>query len=112
MPESVGALFSAQMQHFVTLAVVLFCLGLYTTLTRVNSVALLMGVELILNAANILFAAFQRFLFPLLYVRGQVMAVFVILLAAAEAAVALGIVIALYQNVKTADVSAATNLRE
>lgn len=112
MPDSLSGLLQARLEHFVTLAVILFCMGLYTTLTRVNAVALLMGVELILNAANILFAAFQRFLFPPGDVRGQVMAVFVILLAAAEAAVALGIVIALYQNVKTADVSAATNLRE
>ena len=100
------------LNEFIALAIIIFSLGLFTVMTRSNAIALLMGVELILNSSNILFAAFQRFLFPEGSVYGQAMAIFVILLAAAEAAVALGIVIALYQNLKSVDIRQLDNLNE
>ncbi|MGQ0508109.1 MAG: NADH-quinone oxidoreductase subunit NuoK [Myxococcaceae bacterium] len=101
--------------HFLLVGVVLFALGTYTVITRSNAVGILMGVELILNAANVNFVAFNHFN-PVTAGRellsGQVFALFIIVLAAAEAAVALAIVLAIYSNVKTIDVTASDTLRE
>ncbi len=72
--------------------------------TRRNAVAVLMGVELILNAANLNFVAFDRYVAG--GIAGQVFALFVIVLAAAEAAVGLAIVLAIYQTSKSIDVRA------
>ena len=91
-------------------AAALFSLGLFTVLTRRNAVSVLMGVELILNAANLQFVAFSRFAAGGL--DGQVFAVFVIVLAAAEAAVALAIVLAVYYNARTIQVDDADRLRD
>ena len=91
-------------------AAALFSLGLYTVLTRRNAVAVLMGIELILNSANLQFAAFSRFTTGRL--DGQVFAIFVIVLAAAEAAVALAIILALYHNARSIQVDDADRLRD
>src|SRR5258707_14834737 len=90
--------------HYLIVGVVLFALGTYTVITRTNAVGILLGVELILNAANVNFVAFQRFN-PSPLLTGQVFSLFVIVLAAAEAAVALGIVLAVFLTVKTVDVT-------
>ncbi len=95
---------------YLVVAAVLFALGLFCVLTRRNAVALLMGVELILNAANINFVAFNHYMGGVL--TGQVFAAFVIVLAAAEAAVGLAIVMSIYQNLKSIDVTEADTLRE
>ena len=79
------------------LAAALFCIGLYGALARRNTVAILMGIELMLNAVNINLVAFWRYLEPR-FVTGQVFALFVIAVAAAEAAVGLAMVIAIYRN--------------
>ncbi len=97
------------LQHYLVISAVLFSLGLFAVMTRRNAVAVLMGIELILNAANINFVAFSRFSAGSL--NGQVFAVFVIVLAAAEAAVALAIILALYYNLKTIYVDEADKLR-
>src|SRR5258708_13441636 len=86
--------------HYLIVGVVLFALGTYTVITRTNAVGILMGVELILNAANVNFVAFQRFN-PSPLLTGQVFALFVILLAAAEAAVPFAIAPALPMPTKT-----------
>ncbi len=97
--------------HFLIVGAVLFSFGTYTVITRTNAVGILMGVELILNAANVNFVAFQRFNpSPLLI--GQVFSLFVIVLAAAEAAVALAIVLAIFMNMRTIDVTQADTLKE
>ena len=97
--------------QFLIVGAVLFAFGTYTVITRTNAVGILMGVELILNAANINFVAFQRFNpSPLLV--GHVFSLFVIVLAAAEAAVALAIVLAIYMNLKTIDVEMASTLKD
>jgi len=72
---------------------------MYAVLTRRNAIAILMGTELILNAANLNFVAFTRYIVG--GVAGQMIAVFVIVLAAAEAAVALAIILTLYQEMNT-----------
>jgi len=85
--------------HFLTVSAALFALGLFGVMSRRNAVGILMGVELMLNAANINFVAFSRYVEH--GINGQMMAAFVIVLAAAEAAVALAIVLAMYRNFGT-----------
>ena len=82
--------------NYLFVSASLFCLGLYGVITRRNAVAVLMGVELILNSANINFVAFARF--SGMNMAGHVYALFVIVLAAAEAAVALAIIINIFNN--------------
>ncbi len=84
------------LEHYLVVGAILFCLGILAVATRRNAISILMGVELILNAANLNLVAFARFSDPGL--EGQVFAVFVIVLAAAEAAVALAIVLNIYRN--------------
>ncbi len=98
------------LEHFVVVSSVLFVLGLLCVATRRNAVGVLMGVELILNAANINFVAFSHYITGA--VGGQVFAIFVIMLAAAEAAVALAIVIAIYNNFKTIVVDEADTMKQ
>jgi len=96
--------------HFLLVSAALFCLGLYAILTRRNAIMVLMGVELVLNAANINFIAFARY--GALSIDGQLAAVFVIILAAAEAAVALAIVLNIYQRFQTVNVDEISALKE
>lgn len=88
--------------HYLVLAAILFCLGLYGVLVNRNAVRVLMGIELMLNAVNINFVAFSNYLAPAT-LRGQFFAIFVITVAAAEAAVGLAIVLLLYAHVKSVD---------
>jgi len=97
------------LQHYLCVAAALFCLGLLGVLTRRNAVNVLMGVELILNAANLNLVAFSRFGTGNL--QGQMFAVFVIVIAAAEAAVALAIVLTLYRLRRTPNLDHADILR-
>lgn len=97
------------LEHFLTVAAILFALGVFAVMTRRNAVGLLMGVELILNAANLNFVAFARFVEH--GVNGQAIAAFVIVLAAAEAAVALAIVLAMFRNFGTVHVDMVNRLR-
>ena len=93
------------------LSSLLFSLGIYAVISRKNAVAILMGIELILNSANINFIAFNRFSSDLVKLDGHVFSIFVIVLAAAEAAVALAIVINLFKNIGTVNVDEASELK-
>jgi NADH-quinone oxidoreductase subunit K len=95
--------------HFLMVGLLVFALGLYTVLTRKNAIGILMGVELILNSANINYVAFARY--GGANVDGQVFAIFVIMLAAAEAAIGLAIVLGIYQNFESIDVESTDSLR-
>ncbi len=86
--------------HFLVVSSLLFCLGLYAMLTRRNAVAILMGIELMLNAANINLVAFNKYVAPAA-LNGQVFALVVITLAACEAGVGLALVMAAYRNLET-----------
>jgi NADH-quinone oxidoreductase subunit K len=97
------------LEHFLIVSLLVFALGLYTVLTRKNAIGILMGIELILNAANINYIAFARY--GGASIDGQVFAVFVIMLAAAEAAIGLAIVLGIYQNFDSIDVEATDSLR-
>ncbi len=97
--------------HFLLLSSLLFVCGLVTILTKRNAIGILMGVELILNAANVNLVAFNRYSYPAPLLTGQVFAIFIIVLAAAEAAVALAIFLNYYNNFSTIDVEKAKNLK-
>ena len=95
--------------HFLTVGAILFSLGAYCVLTRRNAIGILMGVELILNAANVNYVAFARY--GGAHYDGQIFAIFVIMLAAAEAAIGLAIVLGIYQGFETIEVEATDRLR-
>lgn len=96
--------------HFLLISAALFALGVYAVMTRRNAIMVLMGIELILNSANINFLAFSRF--GGLNIEGQMMAIFVIILAAAEAAVALVIVLNIYKRFTTVNVDDISLLKD
>jgi NADH-quinone oxidoreductase subunit K len=92
------------LSKFLVIGAILFIIGVAGVLTRRNIIVIFMSIELILNAANLNFIAFSRYLQEtgnVNAVAGQIFAVFVIVVAAAEAAIGLGIVIALYRNKET-----------
>lgn len=101
---------SVGLTHFLIISTLLFSMGIYAIITRKNAVMVLMGVELILNSANINFIAFSRF--GNFGFNGQLIALFVIVLAAAEAAIALAIVLNIYKNLSTVNVDEVDNLKE
>ena len=90
------------LNHYLILSAVLFCIGLYGALTRRNAVVILMCIEIMLNAVNISLVAFSSYIVPLL-LTGQVFAIFVIVVAAAEIAVGLAIVLAIYRGLADID---------
>jgi len=98
------------LESYLVIASALFSLGIYGIITRKNAVAILMGIELILNSANINFIAFDRFN-GMGNLDGHVFSIFVIVLAAAEAAVALAIIINLFKNIGTVEVDRADMLK-
>ncbi len=96
--------------HFLLISAVLFSLGVYAVITRRNAIMVLMGIELILNSANINFLAFSRY--GGLNIEGQMAAIFVIILAAAEAAIALAIVLNIYKRFNTVNVDEISLLKD
>lgn len=96
--------------HFIILSGLLFSFGIFAVLTRRNAIMVLMGIELILNAANINFIAFSRYVTASL--DGHMVAIFVIILAAAEAAIMLAIVLNIYQNFSTINVDEINQLKD
>ncbi len=117
--EANAPMLTITLQHFLVLSAIVFGCGLATVLTRKHAIGILIGVELMLNAANINLVAFNRYSWsgeavaaggePA--IEGMMFALFVIVLAAAEAAVALGIVLSFYNRMSTVDVEKAATLR-
>lgn len=95
--------------HYLLISAALFSLGIMAVLTRKNAVNVLMGIELILNSANLNLVAFSRFSAGNL--NGQVFAAFIIVIAAAEAAVALAIVLSMYRLLKSVNLDQADTLK-
>jgi len=89
------------LEHILFLSAILFSLGILAVITKRHAVVVLMGIELIFNAANLNLVAFSRY-DPML-LQGQLFSLFVMVVAAAEAAVALAIVLRVYQHFKTAN---------
>ncbi len=93
---------SVGLEHYLILSAILFSIGLYGALAKRNAIVILMSIELMLNAVNIAMVAFSRYIVPLL-LTGQVFAIFIIVVAAAEAAVGLAIILAIYRSRETID---------
>ena len=104
MSETIG------LNEYLLLGAVLFVCGVVCMATKRNAIGVLMGVELVLNGASINFVAFAHFN-PAFAIEGQIFALFIIVLAAAEAAVALAIVLNFYNNHATVDVDQAEELK-
>ena len=98
------------LSQYLVISSILFCLGIFGIITRKNAVMVLMGIELILNSANINFIAFARY--GNFGFQGQLIALFVIVLAAAEAAIALAIVLNIYKTFSNINVDEIDNLRD
>lgn len=98
------------LNHFLVISTFLFTMGIYGIVTRKNAVMVLMGVELVLNSANINFIAFTRF--GNFGLQGHLIALFVIVLAAAEAAIALAIVLNIYKTLSTVNIDEVDSLKE
>lgn len=93
---------SVQLNLFLTLGLIFFCLGIYGVLTRKNIIGILMSIEIMFNAANLNLVAFSRFVDTNL--GGQLFALFVIAIVAAEAIIALAIVLAVYKSKGTLNI--------
>ena len=92
---------SVGLEHFLILSAILFSIGLYGVLAKRNAVVILMSIEIMLNAVNIAMVAFARYSH---IITGQVFVIFIMVVAAAEVAVGLALIIAIYRSRKTADV--------
>ena len=90
------------LEHYLILSAALFSIGLYGVLAKRNAIVILMSIELMLNAVNIAMVAFSRYIVPLL-LTGQVFTIFIIVVAAAEAAVGLAIIMTIYRTRETID---------
>ncbi len=101
------------LNHYLVLAAFIFCMGIFVMITKRNAVAILIGVELILNAANLNLVAFSVYgpSSQSAQLAGQVTAMFIIVLAAAEAAVAIAIFMNFYNRRSTIDVDLANELK-
>lgn len=95
---------------YLILAAILFAVGVYGALARRNAIAILMSIELMLNAVNINLVAFARYVTPR-ELTGQIFAIFIMMLAAAEAAVGLGLVLTVYRNLRHIQVDQINLLR-
>ena len=95
-------LYPLGLQHFLVLGTLLFCIGMYGALARRNAIGVLLSIELMLNGVNVIWVAFARYWLDL---TGQLFAIFIMTVAAAEAAIGLAIVIAVYRLRRTGAVS-------
>jgi NADH-quinone oxidoreductase subunit K len=98
------------LNYILFLSTALFFIGMYGLFTRRNMITMLMSVELILNSVNINFVAFNKYLYPE-KLEGLFFSLFIIAIAAAEAAVAIAIIINLYRNIRSIDVEAADEMK-
>ena len=96
--------------HYLVISALLFALGLFGVMSRKHAIMVLMGLELILNAANINFVAFAKY--GGMNMNGQIAAVFVIILAAAEAAVALAILLNIYHHYRHVNIDEVDQMKE
>jgi len=103
--DKIAKFMQLQLQYFLLLAAALFSIGIYGLITSRNAVRVLMSIELMLNAVNLNLMGFSNYLDPV-HIKGQVFTVFVVTVAAAEAAVGLAIVLAIYRNRNTVDMEA------
>ena len=94
---------SAGLDQYLVLSAVLFCIGLFGVLTQRNVIKIIMCIEIMLNAVNISLIAFSRYVTPVI-LTGQLFAIFVMVVAAAEVAVGIAIIFAVYRNRESVDI--------
>jgi NAD(P)H-quinone oxidoreductase subunit 4L len=99
------------LEHFLVVGAVLFGIGLWIALSKRNAVMILMGIEIMLNAVNLTLLAFSRFIKSPTPIAGHVFVIFIITVAAAEASVALALVVSVYRNRGTIDIDQIDLLR-
>ena len=98
------------LERYILFSIALFSIGIYGLVSSRNVIRILMSIELLLNAVNINLVAFSSFLDPL-EIRGQIFAIFVMAIAAAEAAIALAIILAIYRNLSSIDIEDFASLK-
>ncbi len=98
-----------QLESFLIISAIVFSLGVFTVIYKKNAVGILMGIELILNSVNLNFVAFSKYIDS--HIDGQLVAIFIIILAASEAAIALAIILNLYKHNAHIDVSQVDGLK-
>ena len=104
MPINAESILVPGLRHFLVLGTILFSLGVYGALSRRNAIGILLSIELMLNGVNVLMVAFSRYLNAQQELAGQMFAMFIIAVAAAESAVRLAIIIAIYRQRRTVQV--------
>ena len=97
-------MFALTLNHFLLLGALLFSIGLFGALSRRNAVAILMSIELMFNGVNVTLVGLSRYVATTNPLAGQIFAIFIITVAAAEAAMGLAIIIAIYRDRKTIDI--------
>ncbi|MBP7184488.1 MAG: NADH-quinone oxidoreductase subunit NuoK [Saprospiraceae bacterium] len=108
MTENIEVLQQIPISHYIILSSILFSIGVTGVLMRRNAIIILMCIELMLNAVNLLLAAFSTYSGE---ASGQIMVFFIMVVAAAEAAVGLSLLIMIYRNTKSVDISFLDKLR-
>lgn len=101
---------SSTLERYIILSTALFSIGIYGLIASRNVVRILMSIELLLNAVNINLVAFSSYVDPL-EIKGQIFALFVMAIAAAEAAIALAIILAIYRNMSSVDMEDFASLK-
>ena len=96
-------MFSVGLDQYLVLSAVLFCIGLFGVLTQRNVIKIIMCIEIMLNAVNISLIAFSQYVTPVI-LTGQLFAIFVMVVAAAEVAVGIAIIFAVYRNQESVDI--------
>ena len=96
-------MFSVGLEQYLVLSAVLFCIGLFGVLTQRNVIKIIMCIEIMLNAVNITLIAFSQYVTPVI-LTGQLFAIFVMVVAAAEVAVGIAIIFAVYRNRESVDI--------
>jgi len=96
-------MFTLGLEHYLILSAVLFCIGLFGVLTQRNVIKVIMCLEIMLNAVNITLIAFSQYITPTA-LTGQIFALFVMVVAAAEVAVGIAIIFSIYRNRETVDI--------
>ncbi len=101
---------NSALERYILLSTALFSIGIYGLISSRNVIRILMSIELLLNAVNINFVAFSSYIDPL-EIKGQIFALFVMAIAAAEAAIALAIILAIYRNMSSGDMEDFASLK-
>ncbi len=102
---------SVGLEHYLILSAILFAIGLFGALTKRNNIAVLLSIEIMLNGVNIAMVAFSRYVVPA-ELTGQVFAIFIIAVGAAEAAVGLAIIMAVYRRRGTVDPTEVDSMKQ